>query len=213
MRYFTLTLLAALVLGGCQSAYYNTLERFGVHKRDILVDRVEDARDAQEDAKEQFEDALTQFRALVKVDGGELEATYDRLNREYQNSVKRADEVHERIDAVENVAEALFREWEAELREYESDRLRAQSERQLDATRQRYQELIARMRQAEQRIDPVLQSFQDQVLVLKHNLNARAIAALQDEVGTVETDIRELIEEMEASIAEANRFLAAFERQ
>ncbi|MEN8232871.1 MAG: DUF2959 family protein, partial [Thermodesulfobacteriota bacterium] len=42
-----------LLSGGCQKAYYNTMEKFGVHKRDIMVDRVEEARDSQEEAKEQ----------------------------------------------------------------------------------------------------------------------------------------------------------------
>ena len=42
-------------LSSCASIYYSTMETFGVEKRDILVDRVEDARDGQEDAKEQFQ--------------------------------------------------------------------------------------------------------------------------------------------------------------
>ena len=35
----------------------------GIHKRDILVDRVEDARDSQQAAKEQFKDALSAIAA------------------------------------------------------------------------------------------------------------------------------------------------------
>jgi hypothetical protein len=46
------------VLGACSSAYYKTMEGLGIEKRDILVDRVEDARDAQDDASEQFTSAL-----------------------------------------------------------------------------------------------------------------------------------------------------------
>ena len=42
-----LLLLLGLV-AGCSSAYYNTMEKLGVHKRDIMVDRVGEARDAQE---------------------------------------------------------------------------------------------------------------------------------------------------------------------
>ncbi len=40
-----------VALAGCQSAYYNAMERVGVHKRDIMVDRVESVQDAQTDAK------------------------------------------------------------------------------------------------------------------------------------------------------------------
>lgn len=205
-------ILVVLLLSACQSAYYNTMERLGFQKRDILVDRVEAARDAQQDAKTQFEDALEQFRAVVTVDAGELESTYNQLSREYDSSVKRADAVSERIDAVENVAEALFNEWEQELDEYSSESLRAQSQQQLEATRERYAKLMEQMHHAESQMPPVLEVFQDQVLTLKHNLNARAIAALRDEVRAVEADISSLIEDMEAAIQEANGFLADIQK-
>ncbi len=96
---------AILFTEGCQKAFYSTMEKFGIHKRDIMVDRVEEARDSQQEAKEQFK------------------------------------------------------------------------------------------------------SFLDQVLYLKHNLNAQAIASLQSELGTVESDIAALIKEMEKSIGEANSFI------
>ena len=47
-------LLSAVLLGGCSTVYYKTMEKFGYEKRDILVDRVEDARDSQNDAQETF---------------------------------------------------------------------------------------------------------------------------------------------------------------
>jgi len=62
------------------------------------------------------------------------------------------------------------------------------------------------------KIDPVLTAFRDQVLFLKHNLNARALAALQNELDAIQTDVASLIREMEASIAEANAFIDAMNR-
>lgn len=104
---------ALLGLTGCQSAYYAAMEKVGVHKRDILVDRVEEARDSQQEAKEQFQSALDRYRSVVQVKGGELEARYEALNKEYLASESSAKEVRARIEAVEDVAEALFEEWEA----------------------------------------------------------------------------------------------------
>jgi len=49
--------LLLLLFGGCSKAYYDAMEKVGIHKRDILVDRVEDARDAQSEAQEQFKSA------------------------------------------------------------------------------------------------------------------------------------------------------------
>lgn len=207
-RFPMLALCLPLLLSiGCSRIYYDTMERFGVEKRDILVDRVQDARDEQEDAKEQFRSALDRFSEVINFEGGDLEAKYRKLDSEYERSKSEAQAVRDRIDAVEDVAQALFREWEAELGEYESASLRRSSEQKLQSTKIQYDRLITAMHRAESRMDPVLEALQDQVLFLKHNLNARAIASLEDELVTVETDVARLIEEMEASIAEADQFI------
>ena len=196
-----------LLVGGCQQAYYGAMEKIGYHKREILVDRVEDARDAQNDAKEQFRSALERFTSVVQVDGGELEEKYEKLDAELQRSEERASQVRERIDEVEDVAAALFDEWESELDQYTNAELRRKSAQKLRRTRARYEELIAAMHRAEGRMDPVLDAFRDQVLFLKHNLNAKAIAALQSELSTVRGDIEALVRDMERSISEADAFI------
>lgn len=194
---------------GCQSTYYAALEKLGYHKRDLLVTRVKDARDSQEEAKEQFKSALEKFSAVLNFDGGALEDKYKELKDELERSESSAAAVHDRIEAVENVSEALFKEWEAELAQYTSENLRRASARQLNAARRRYTPLIRSMRRAEAKIEPVLSAFRDQVLYLKHNLNARAIASLQGELTSIETDIDALIREMEAAISEADAFIQA----
>ena len=40
----------AILLAGCQSAYYSAWEKLGYAKRDILTSRVESARDSQQEA-------------------------------------------------------------------------------------------------------------------------------------------------------------------
>ncbi len=210
-RTVTATLAALLLVGGCQSAYYKTMEKIGYHKRDLLVGNVEDARDAQEDAKEEFTSALEQFRSVVQFDGDELEDIYKRLRRALDRSEDRAQTVHKRVDEVEQVAEALFDEWEAELSEYASTELRRASERQLDQTRARYRDLISAMHRAEGKLEPVLSPMRDHVLFLKHNLNAQAIAAIENEVDAIELQVSALIEDMERAIAEADKFIDAME--
>ena len=206
--------LAALVilpfiLFSCQSAYYYTMEKFGLHKRDLLVSGVEKARDSQEDAKEQFKSALERFSSVVNFDGGTLQEKYEQLNAELELSESRAKTVHDRIVEVENVAEALFLEWEEELSKYTNEQMRQISQRKLFDTQQQYTKLIGAMRNAEKKIEPVLVTFRDQVLFLKHNLNAEAIASLKGELVSVESDVTVLIEEMEKSIDEANKFITA----
>lgn len=203
----SLPIALVLLLAGCSSAYYGAMEKMGIAKRDILADRVEKTRAAQTEAKQQFADALQRFLAVTKNDGGDLQKKYDELNREFQRSESRAKEVRERIAAVEDVAEALFREWQQELSQYTSATLKADSQRQLDATRRRYDGLLAVMRRAANRMDPVIATFRDQVLYLKHNLNARALAQLDSTNRSLEADITRLIADMEASIKDAESFI------
>lgn len=208
-----LLLSCMILLTGCQSAYYSAMEQVGVHKREILVDRVENARDAQGEAQEQFKDALEQYRAVVQFDGGKLETLYDRLQAEYDDSVEAADNVSERIKGVEQVAQALFEEWEEELEQYQSANLRAQSAKQLKDTKNRYTALLRIMKRAEQRMQPVLSALNDNVLYLKHNLNARAVGALKGEFAGIQQNIDRLINEMQRSIQESDTFILAMETQ
>lgn len=209
-RWFLFAFLVA-ALAGCQSAYYGAMEKVGVHKRDIMVDRVESVQEAQTDAKEQFESALAQFRSIIQIKDQDLAARYDRLNDEYEDSKAAAKSVTNRIDSVEDVSKALFDEWEDEIELYSSANLKRQSAAKLSQTRRQYQGLIKAMRSAETRMEPVLQAFQDQVLFLKHNLNARAIDSLQGELGTIETDVAQLVREMERSIAESEAFISSLQ--
>ena len=201
--------LGLCFFAGCQSAYYTTMETFGIHKRDVMVDRVQYARDAQEEAKEEFQSTLEKFRGVVKVEGGALEEKYETLNDAYKRSKSKSDAVKRRIESVEDVSKALFAEWETELTQYTNDSLRQASKRKLDQTRRHYAQLIRAMKRAEKKIRPVLSAFYDQVLFLKHNLNAHAIASLRNEFRSIESDVASLIREMEQSIAEADAFINA----
>lgn len=197
----------ATLAGGCQSAYYGAWEAFGVHKRDILVDRVQDAKEDQEAAKEEFRDALKAFTAVTNYDGGGLQQLYNTLSDEMDDCESRAGRVRDRIASVDDVANDLFDEWSGELEQYSSDDLRRRSEQQLRATRAKYDKLYDAMKRAESRMEPVLVTFRDHVMFLKHNLNAQAIASLEGEASTLETEVGRLIAEMEDAIAEANSFI------
>lgn len=201
-------LAVALLMAGCSSTYYGAMEKVGVHKRDIMVDRVEGARDAQTEAQEQFKSALDQFDSVVKLKETDLKKAYDKLNSEYEASKEVADKVTSRIDKVESVADALFDEWQDELEEYQSADLRRSSKEKLQQTRYRYKEMLASMHQAEKSMEPVLRIFHDNVLFLKHNLNAQAIGSLQGEFTNLKGEIDELISKMNQAIEESNKFIA-----
>ena len=199
---------AMTAAGGCKSAYYNTWEKLGWAKRDILVDRVKDAKEDQEAAKKQFQSALEQFQAITGFQGGELEARYKKLNREYEACESRANDVRKQIASVDTVAQDLFGEWQKELAQYDDPQLKRSSEEKLRDTRSRYSQMYQAMRTAESKMEPVLKKFKTQVLFLKHNLNAQAISSLETQVTGIQGDVEKLIRDMDASIQEANSFIS-----
>ncbi len=206
-----LILVAALALplfGGCATTYYEAMERAGIHKRDILIDRVKNARDSQVEAQKQFKSALEQFASVVRLEDTDLKKAYEKLNAEYEDCEKAAKEVSSRIDRVESVADALFDEWKDELDMYKSAELREASRKQLETTRARYRRMLASMHQAEKGMKPVLGTFYDNVLFLKHNLNTQAIASLKVEFSTLRGKIDGLVKVMNASIESSNTFIA-----
>lgn len=209
----TVGMMLAATLPACSTATIAAKEAFGYAKREQLVDRVEDARDAQGQAKQQFASALEQFLSVTGAGGSastkDLEAKYAKLKDALASSEKRAAAVRSRITDTKNVADALFKEWGKELGQYSSAAMKQASQRQLDDTKAQYQRLIGAMDDAAAKMDPVLAAFRDQVLFLKHNLNARAIASLQTTSDQLGADVAALIKEMESSIAEADAFIAA----
>jgi hypothetical protein len=199
--------IICVLLSGCESTYYNAWEKVGVHKRDILVDRIEETQESQQDTQEQFKDALEQYRAVVNFDGGDLKKLYYKLNDEFEASEQEAAEIKKNIEAVEDVAEDLFDEWAEELTQIKNSTLRRDSENKLRITRSECTKLIKAMKRAEKTVYPVLDTLRDQVLYLKHNLNAKAISSLKSELAMVDQDVSRLIGAMQNSINEANKFI------
>ena len=212
MRYVLLILPLILSVTACQSAYYSAMEKVGVHKRDILVDRVEEAQQSQQEAQQQFKSALEQFSSLIKFDGGDLQRMYEATDNEYQACSAAAEDVSKRINSIETVAEALFDEWQDELDQYSNAKLKQDSSNKLASTRRQYNSLLKTMRRAEQSMQPVLASLKDNTLYLKHNLNAKAIGALQGEFNSVQKDINRLIADMNNAIAQSEQFVATLKQ-
>ena len=206
-RVFLPATAAVAALAACQGAYYSAMEKLGFEKREILVDRVEDGRDAQKEAKEEIVDALEAFKAVAGFEGGKLESVYGKLKDKYESSADAVDEVKSRIGKIEEVASALFKEWSGEIKGMKDAELKKSSQEMLDDTRARYGRLVAAMKGAESKMEPVLSKLKDHVTYLKHNLNARAVASLQKNLVTIEGDVSALVVDMEKSIAEADAFI------
>jgi hypothetical protein len=196
-----------IVLSGCASLQYSALEKVGIHKRDILVDRVEDARDAQTETREQLVSAYEELSALVGHEGGELEEKYQRLSKEVERSRKATAELDEHLSDIDRVSEDLFDEWESELDLYSSAALKSDQERKLAQARRQFLMMRDRMQIARNRVDPVMAVLTDNVLFLKHSLNAQALSALRGQASVLEGQVDALIRDMQVAIDEADAFI------
>ncbi|MBL4899057.1 MAG: DUF2959 domain-containing protein [Colwellia sp.] len=183
------------------------MEKVGIHKRDIMVDRVVDAKESQQEAQKQFKSALEQMTALINFDGGDLETQYNVIQEQYEDSKDAAEHVSSRIDKIEDVSDALFDEWQDEIEQISSASLRRQSSVKLKETQRRYQSLIKSMHKAESKMAPVLSALKDNMLFLKHNLNAKAVGALQGEMVSIKKDVSALIKDMNSAIEQSQKFI------
>lgn len=219
MKILTNSIIAvglAVTLSACgtaQKAKYSALEKVGIHKRDILVDRIEKTTETQEETKAKFQTAYEELAGLIEVDDRGLEKKYKKMAAAVEDSEEKAEELDRHIKSVDEVANALFREWEEELTQYQNANLRKTSEKNLQTTKQRYAKIYQKMQASQKRVTPVLQVLQDNTLYLKHNLNARAVTSISSEVLTIEGKVRDLIAQMEASINDSKTFIQAMQNK
>lgn len=198
---------------GCTSLYYSSMKRLGKEKRDILVSRIEDGKKAQEEAAQQFKTALEAFQEVTKFDGGDLEKLYKRLNKQLEEVDERARKVHDRVQSIDKVATDLFKEWSKEIEQMSAGRLRDESRKLLRDAEARQTGLMRQMRSSEEKMTPVVQAFRDQVIFLKHNLNARAITSLKKTVLEIDDDVKALVLDIEKSAREADKSIASLKAE
>ncbi|MEA3289495.1 MAG: DUF2959 domain-containing protein [Campylobacterota bacterium] len=203
-----LSSFALLTISGCANKiYYAGMEKVGVHKRDIMVSRIENVQDSQKDTQDEFKSALEQFGSLVTIENSDLKSAYEKFDNKYEDAKEAAQDLSDHINKLQNVSLALFEEWEDELDLYQNQKLKIQSQKKLNATRSNYKTMMKAMKRSEKSMEPILATFQDNVLTLKHSLNAQAIGTLQGEFKSLKKEIRILNQQMNLSIKESSQFI------
>ncbi|HYZ86767.1 MAG TPA: DUF2959 family protein [Bryobacteraceae bacterium] len=196
-----------LLLAGCNSLYYAGMEKLGKEKRDILVQRILAGKKDQQEAQKQIKTTLEAFQEVTGFQGGNLERVYKKLNGEFEDAEARAKDVSDRIRSIDQVASDMFREWDKEIGQMRNSSLRASSRSMLRDAQQKHKIYMASMRRTERSMQPIIAAFRDQVLFLKHNLNARAIRSLQNTAKEIDSQVTVLVQDMERSIQESDAFV------
>lgn len=215
VKIIVLCLMLSIMFSSCankvkkaiSSAQYSAWETVGVEKRDLFKRKISNVKDDQEDTGEAFKDALTKLKEVYAFDGGNLEREYNKLNNSYEEAQEESTEVSASITKLNEVAQDLFVEWEGELQDIKTADLRRKSAKQLTETKTKYRILHQHLKTSENKMAPVLARLKDQVLFLKHNLNAKAIGGLKSEGDKIESDIETLLDDMNESSKEAEAFI------
>jgi Protein of unknown function (DUF2959) len=181
----------------------------GKEKRDILVQRIKEAKKDQDQTKQQLQTTMESFQALTGFQGGSLERNYKRLNSDYENAASQAGKLHDKVQSINQVSNDLFREWQGEISAMGNGKLKSQDTAMLRDAKARQATYLRAMRKTEDQINPVLKAFRDQVLFLKHNLNSRAIGSLKSTSANLQSDVAELIQSIDASSQEADKLITS----
>jgi len=198
-----------LLLGGCTSTYYKAMRTLGKEKRDILVARIKDAKKDQDQTKQKLQTTMESFQALTGFKGGSLEKSYNRLNSDYESANSQANKLHDKIESIDQVSNDLFKEWQSEINAMDNGKLKSQDLVMLRNAKTRQATYMRAMHRTEEQIEPVLKAFHDQVLYLKHNLNARAIGSLKNTSAGLQNDVADLVKSIDASSQEADKLISS----
>lgn len=197
-----------MMVVSCSTVYYNVWEALGKEKRDLLKSNVLKVKEDQDEVQEEFRDTLEKVRSKYKLNGGNLEKIYDQLNGDYEDAKAKSDTLTKRINKVEEIAEDLFEEWEQEAKQITNTTYRRDSLNKRRATMRKFKGMHRAMRRVESSLQPVLTKLKDQVLYLKHNLNAQAIGAFKVEFEKIAREINSLSGQIKKSSRAADDFIA-----
>jgi hypothetical protein len=188
------------------------MSKLGKEKRDILVARVKESKKDQEKTKEQIQTTMEKFQQLTGFQGGDLEKQYKQLNSEYEQAEDQANKLRDRIKSIDQVSGDMFTEWQKEIDQMSNAQLKSRSAAMLRDSKERQATYMKAMQKTEAQMTSVLSAFHDQVLFLKHNLNARAVGSLKNTAATMNTDVNALIKSIDTSMQEADKLISSLSK-
>lgn len=196
-----------ILITSCSTVYYNFWETLGKEKRDLLKSKMENVTESQDDLKEEFEDTLSKIRSEYKFKETDLERTYDSLKSDYDSLDKESKYLSSQIKKSEDIANDLFSEWKNEAYKLNNKSYKAQSLNKLTKTKLKFKTTLRSMRAIEKDLAKVLKRFNDQVIFIKHNLNAKIVGNLKSELISIEAQIKRLIRQINSSSLKAKSFI------
>ncbi len=190
----------------CEPRSYRIWEFLGWEKREILSSEVENVGENQKEIKEDFQSIYERIKTEYDYERDEIDDLYDQLKSDYEKAKNKADRIKASSKKIRQIAKALFAEWEEEAMAISNKNYRKDSLVKLRQAQARFKHLSASLHRSESQLDRVLVQLNDQVLYLKHNLNAKSLALFESEIKLVKNEIDELIKAIEKTIQYSQTF-------
>lgn len=213
---FVFVLCVVLGLGaavGCQRAYYDAMEAMGTEKREILVDRTEDLRDALYAVRSEYSVAVERLATIVQPDALDAEQRFSQAEVLVDACRERSDTLQSALEQTDDIANTLFEDWIVMTREQADAGMRDASQKRLDDLRTSYRAMMRPARSAADRVLPVLRTFEAHVQHLKLHMDDASAATVRAELDRVQPDVTALMGQLEEAVQGTNSFLHTMSRQ
>lgn len=210
IRWLSPALLIPLLvaLSGCQSVR-SAAERFGVDRRDALVESLDKTDQGLLEVHQSFSNAKTELDEFAGQYEIPLRERHERLSEQYVSCEEALDDARVEIRDLEDAARQFFLDWETELFEYSNPTVRNASRLQLNETREKYETVAVRLKKAEEVALATLDEFRDYLSFMRHNLNDEAFAALREPGVDLSSRMADLLTELAAAVDASHRLAEA----
>lgn len=210
-------LCISLCAPGCASVLNSSFlgsssleESEGLTQVDDLLGRIERVHVEAQLSKESAQSALAALSGLVAPDfGGDPMAAYAEFVAAIDRSEEQAEELRGSIGPMKATADAVFRQWAFDLEAFGNVKMRQRSQVRLEATRSRYEALLAQVEPAMWAYDSLNQGLRDHALYFSHDFNAAAVAAVELEVYALADQAAALGLRFDACLAAAEDYVRA----
>jgi hypothetical protein len=189
--------------------FSNAMAQAGSKEAKKFLDYSQDARDSLTDAKSELGSTVALYNMLIAGEAEKPESTYKKLVKSLEKSEKVAEKTGDRVEKMQKQADKVFNAWAEGLESFEDESLKELGVQRMDASKQRYDEMIERMSLTGEAYRPLVSSLNDQVKFMGFDLSPAAMTALQGPAQETNAMAEELFARIDAVLNQEQQDEAA----
>ncbi len=173
-----------------------------------LVSWVERVYVDSELSKEKAQVAMERLQAIVASEySGDAVRAYQEFSEAVDESERQAQKLRDAVEPMKEAAEPVFEQWSIDLLAFKNLEMRHRSQARLEATRERFDAIVATVEPAQSSYDAFNQGLRDHVLFLGYDLNPAAVADVQSDVQVLAAKASELEVKFDEALQAARAYV------